>query len=175
MPSCSGSDACSFVAESRCRPPSCRPSCLARGSSLGCALGRFGALEAAFGRDSCLQSTFEGESRLAASADEVSYGDSRLAAGPSVAAAEGFASRAAESLPCTRSAAGRWRLGTAARVGERAARVFLALHGGRKRLLGLGGVGVLWLLVGEGEGCAGRDACKRGVQRLGVDLFEAWL
>jgi hypothetical protein len=60
-------------------------------------------------------------------------------------------------------------------LGERAARVFRALHRGRKRLLGLGGAGVLWLLVGEGEGCAGRDACKRGVQRLGVDLFEAWL
>jgi len=41
--------------------------------------------------------------------------------------------------------------------------------------LGLGGVGVLWFLVGEGEGGAGRDACKRGVQCLGLDLFEAWL
>jgi hypothetical protein len=59
---------------------------------------RFGALGAAFGRDSCLQPRFEGEWRLTAAADEVSYGDSRLAAGPSVGAAEEFASRAAESL-----------------------------------------------------------------------------
>ena len=77
--------------------------------------------------------------------------------------------------PCTRSAAGRWRVGTAARVAERAVRVYMGWRGGEEHLLGLGGVRVGWLWVGEGEGCAGRDACKRGVQGVGVDLFEAWL
>ena len=47
-----------------------------------------------------LRSTFEGESRLSAAAAEVSSAGSRLAAGPSVAVADGFASRAAESLAC---------------------------------------------------------------------------